>query len=80
MDDKPFANIRRRDVASATPYYRDLAPDVVVMAQRIRDLLGQAKTVAETPVTFEAPASRDSSSQTPRFEPEFNLTDLDDTF
>ena len=49
-------------------------------AQRIRDLLGQAKTVAETPVTFEAPASRDSSSQTPRFEPEFNLTDLDDTF
>lgn len=80
MDDKPFANIRRRDVASATPYYRDLAPDVVVMAQRIRDLLGQAKTVAETPDTFEAPASRDSSSQTPRFEPEFNLTDLDDTF
>ncbi len=50
------------------------------MAQRIRDLLGQAKTVAETPDTFEAPASRDSSSQTPRFEPEFNLTDLDDTF
>ncbi|MFS0252201.1 tubulin-like doman-containing protein [Corynebacterium striatum] len=80
MDEKPFANIRRRDVASATPYYRDLAPDVVVMAQRIRDLLGQAKTVAETPDTFEAPASRDSSSQTPRFEPEFNLTDLDDTF
>lgn len=80
MDDKPFANIRRRDIASATPYYRDLAPDVVVMAQRIRDLLGQAKTVAETPDTFEAPASRDSSSQTPRFEPEFNLTDLDDTF
>ncbi len=41
--------------------------------ERARDLLGQAKTVSETPDTFEAPASRDSSSQTPRFEPEFNL-------
>ena len=80
MDDKPYANIRRRDVASATPYYRDLAPDVIVMAQRIRDLLGQAKTVAETPVSYQAETSRDSSPVTPSFGSEFELPDLDDTF
>ena len=80
MDDKPYASIRRRDVASATPYYRDLAPDVIVMAQRIRDLLGQAKTVAETPVSYQAETSRDSSPVTPSFGSEFELPDLDDTF
>ncbi|HCD4227131.1 TPA: hypothetical protein NBQ01_000333 [Corynebacterium striatum] len=80
MDDKPYATIRRREVASATPYYRDLAPDVVVMAQRIRDLLGQAKTVAETPVSYQAETSRDFSPVTPSFGSEFELPDLDDTF
>ena len=79
--DKPFAEIRSREVASMTPYYRDLAEDVIVMVPVIRNYLDQAKTVAENPVAQPAPQTRNSESGFGNTTaPEFNLNDLDDTF
>ncbi|OFT57552.1 MULTISPECIES: tubulin-like doman-containing protein [Corynebacterium] len=79
--DKPFAEIRSREVASMTPYYRDLAEDVIVMIPVIRNYLDQAKTVAENPVAQPAPQVRSSESGLGNTTaPEFNLNDLDDTF
>lgn len=79
--DKPFAEIRSREVASMTPYYRDLAEDVIVMVPVIRNYLDQAKTVAENPVAQPAPQTRNSESGFgDTTAPEFNLNDLDDTF
>ncbi|MDK6508608.1 hypothetical protein QP146_24660, partial [Escherichia coli] len=45
--EKPFAEVRSREVASHTPYYRDLALDVIEVVPVIRNYLNQAKTVAE---------------------------------
>ncbi|MDO5033090.1 tubulin-like doman-containing protein [Corynebacterium sp.] len=79
--DKPFAVIRSREVASMTPYYRDLAPDVAEMVPVIRGYLAQAKTVAENPEPTAAPQMRSSEpNPVQNIAPEFNLNDLDDTF
>ena len=79
--DKPFAEIRSREVASMTPYYRDLAEDVIVMVPLIRNYLDQAKTVAENPVAQPTPQTRNSESGFGNTTaPEFDLNDLDDTF
>ena len=78
---KPFAEIRSREVASMTPYYRDLAEDVIAMVPVIRNYLDQAKTVAENPVAQPSPQARTSESDFGQTtSPEFNLNDLDDTF
>ena len=64
-----------------TPYYRDLAEDVIVMIPVIRNYLDQAKTVAENPVAQPTPQVRSSESGLGNTTaPEFNLNDLDDTF
>ena len=79
--EKPFAEIRSREVASITPYYRDLALDVIAMVPVIRNYLDQAKTVAENPVAQPEPQVRSSESGFAQpTAPEFNLNDLDDTF
>ena len=79
--EKPFAEIRSREVASITPYYRDLALDVIAMVPVIRNYLDQAKTVAENPVAQPEPQVRSSESGFGQpTAPEFNLNDLDDTF
>ncbi|HDN2208832.1 TPA: hypothetical protein P1H65_002929 [Staphylococcus aureus] len=64
-----------------TPYYRDLAEDVIAMVPVIRNYLDQAKTVAENPVAQPSPQARTSESDFGQTtSPEFNLNDLDDTF
>ena len=79
--EKPFAEVRSREVASHTPYYRDLALDVIEVVPVIRNYLNQAKTVAENPVAQSAPQVRSSDSGFGQdLAPEFNLNDLDDTF
>lgn len=79
--EKPFAEVRSREVASHTPYYRDLALDVIEVVPVIRNYLNQAKTVAENPVAQPAPQVRSSDSGFGQdVAPEFNLNDLDDTF
>jgi len=60
--EKPYAEIRRRDLASETPYYRDLAQDVIEMVPVIRNYLDQAKTAAENPTVQSTPQMRDSDS------------------
>ena len=60
--DKPFAEIRSRENASMTPYYRDLAQDVIEMVPVIRNYLDQAKTAAENPTAQPVPQMRDSDN------------------
>ena len=79
--DKPFAEIRSREIASMTPYYRDLAQDVIAMVPVIRNYLDQAKTVAENPTAQPAPQMRDSDNGFSQASgPNSLLNDLDDTF
>ena len=79
--DKPFAEIRSREIASMTPYYRDLAQDVIAMVPVIRNYLDQAKTAAENPMAQPAPQMRDSDNGFSQSSgPNSLLNDLDDTF
>ena len=79
--EKPFAEIRSREIASGTPYYRDLAQDVIEMVPVIRNYLDQAKTAAENPAVQSTPQMRDSDSGLSQSSgPNSLLNDLDDTF
>ncbi|MGP5497421.1 tubulin-like doman-containing protein [Corynebacterium flavescens] len=79
---KPFAEIRSREIASQTPYYRDLAADVVGLIPRMRSFLDQAKVAApnwgSAPEAFTPTSAGAASGQDAA--PEFDLSSLDDTF
>lgn len=53
--DKAWANVSDRRVASRMPLYRDLAPDVDIMAADLVKKLEVAKVKAETPIAPSSP-------------------------
>lgn len=55
VEDKPWAAVSDRAHASAMPFYRDLAPDVLVVTQDLLDKLELAQQQANTPVNTPTP-------------------------
>ena len=48
-EDRPWADVKSRDIAKSMPLFRDIAPDVVKMLPRLKEQLAAAKDYALTP-------------------------------